>query len=329
MIKDQLKAIRDLIQVDIGNRGLRTVPESNLITATLYDFAAACQSFANLKAGNVAIVTGFAIASVDPVRAETDGPPGALFLARVLREMGMKVTLVTDRYASLALEAGVSKAGQTRQIQVLEMPMEASDIYIDDFRDRVGPLTHLISIERVGPSHTPQSIISQEEGTRTILERFREKVSEVDYDRPHNMRGVDIGEFTSPIHLLFQDRLAEVTIGIGDGGNEIGMGKIAWQTIRDNIPNGATCASRIATDYLLVCGISNWGGYALAHGVSLVRGNSISRQLFNVDQERELFETMLKAGPFVDGVKGEASMSVDGIDFDLYMQTVTELMKVG
>lgn len=328
-LKDQLKSIRDLMQVDVGNRGLRTDPNTNPITATLYDYAAACQSFANLKSGNVAIVTGFVIASVDPPRAETDGPPGALFLARVFHALGMNVTLVTDRYGSPALEAAVSKCGLHQQVRVLELPMELTENDIEAFRSQVGPLTHLISIERVGPSHTPQSIISQEEGTKFVLERFRQQVAEIDFDRCHNMRGRDITEMTSPTHLLFQDRLAEVTIGIGDGGNELGMGKVAWQTICDNIPNGGAVACRIPTDYLLVCGISNWGGYALARGVSLVRNSSVASELFDVNQERELLELMVTTGPLVDGVKGEASISVDGIEFDDYINPVAEMMRIG
>jgi D-glutamate cyclase len=328
-VKDQLKSIRDLMQVDIGNRGLRTDPKTNLITSTLYDYPAACQSFANLKGGNVAIVTGFVIASVDPPRAETDGPPGALFMARVFHALGMKVTLVTDRYCSLALEAAVSKCGLHGQVRVVELPLETADTYVEDFRSQVGPLTHLISIERAGPSHTPQSIIAQEEGTKLVLERFRQKVAEIDFDRCHNMRGRDITEMTSPTHLLFQERLAEVTIGIGDGGNELGMGKIAWQTVRDNIPNGEVVACRVPTDYLLVCGISNWGGYALARGVALVRGSGVASELFDASRERELLELMVRAGPLVDGVKGEASVSVDGIEFDAYIDPVAEMMRTG
>ncbi len=41
------------------------------------------------------------------------------------------------------------------------------------------------------------------------------------------MRGIDITESTSPAHWLFEDDGRPTTIGIGDGGNEIGMGKIA------------------------------------------------------------------------------------------------------
>jgi len=38
-----LEAVRDLITEDVGNRGLRTDPESNLINAYPHDFEAACR----------------------------------------------------------------------------------------------------------------------------------------------------------------------------------------------------------------------------------------------------------------------------------------------
>ena len=52
------------------------------------------------------------------------------------------------------------------------------------------------------------------------------------------------------------------TIGIGDGGNEIGMGKVHQQVI-EHILNGQNIASTVATDHLVTAGVSNWGGSAL------------------------------------------------------------------
>ena len=52
------------------------------------------------------------------------------------------------------------------------------------------------------------------------------------------------------------------TIGIGDGGNEIGMGKVQQKVI-EHIENGRNIASTVATDHLITAGVSNWGGSAL------------------------------------------------------------------
>src|SRR5262249_51620832 len=88
--------------------------------------------------------------------------------------------------------------------------------------------------------------------------------------RCYTMKGIDITANMSPAHVLFGGRRttpAFTTIGIGDGGNEIGMGKIPWEIIRGNIAKGSLVACQTESDYLIVSGVSNWGGYALATGV--------------------------------------------------------------
>jgi hypothetical protein len=141
------------------------------------------------------------------------------------------------------------------------------------------------------------------------------------------MRGLDISDRMKPAHLLFESRLAErpVTIGIGDGGNEIGMGKIPWEVIRDNIPGGGLVACRTCTDHLIVAGVSNWGAYALAAGVLHLRQAGVDPLLFDRDQERELLAIMVEAGPLVDGVLGVPAISVDGLSDSHYFDVFQEI----
>src|SRR5262245_25354797 len=107
MSDDVLRALRDVVQEDAGKRGLRTDPQDNLVTACAGDFAAACRSIAATAEPRLLIVTGFFIAHAEPPCAETDGPPGALFLARALAPLGVEVTLATDGSAAEALRAGL------------------------------------------------------------------------------------------------------------------------------------------------------------------------------------------------------------------------------
>ena len=61
------------------------------------------------------------------------------------------------------------------------------------------------------------------------------------------------------------------TIGIGDGGNEVGMGKIFEHIVTSpNIPNAAQIACTVSADFLIVASVSNWGGYALAAATAVV-----------------------------------------------------------
>src|SRR5205823_15063100 len=86
-LDDRLRAIRDIIQVDIGNRGLARDPVDNLLTACPDHFANSCRSIAEHRSPRVGIVTGFMIPTVDPPTGETDGPPGAPFLAHALSHL--------------------------------------------------------------------------------------------------------------------------------------------------------------------------------------------------------------------------------------------------
>jgi uncharacterized protein YcsI (UPF0317 family) len=330
-----LAAIRDIIQEDIGRRGLRTDPADNLITACASDFAAACQSIAATPQAAVGVVTGFFIPQANPPTGETDGPLGALFLARALTPLGIRVVLLTEGFCTPALAAGIGMAGLRKTVPVVTLPPAhefetlSPQIYWETIAERTGSLTHLIALERVGPSHTTQTLKAQ---SPEFLERFNRDVSVEHHDRCHTMRGLDITEQMSPAHLLFEADARKaanvVTIGIGDGGNEIGMGKIRWETIARNIPRGDLVASRVATDYLIVCGVSNWAAYGLAAGVRLLRGVAPDDELFSPQREAELLECMVRHGPLVDGVSGEETATVDGLSFEHYIEPLRQIANV-
>ena len=53
------------------------------------------------------------------------------------------------------------------------------------------------------------------------------------------------------------------TIGVGDGGNEIGMGRVEDYAIEGVVDHGENIACTVPTDQLVVAGTSNWGAHAL------------------------------------------------------------------
>jgi D-glutamate cyclase len=294
-----LREIRDLIQVDVNRRGLATDADANLINAFPDDFAAACRSIAETPNPVLCIVTGFYIA--DPPAGETDGPLGALFLARALTPRGIRVALATDSFCHAALQAGVNAAGLGSSVPIF---------CLDDNLDNslflgLPSLTHLIALERVGPSRA---------------------------GRCYSMRGRDITAHMAPAHRLFERNHdgppTLTTIGIGDGGNEIGMGKISPVVIGRNIPNGELIACRVATDYLIVCGVSNWGAYALAAGVASLRYAKLDPALFDVKKEREYLRIMVEQGPLVDGVIAQPTVTVDGLSFEEYVKPLVGIRDI-
>jgi len=69
MSDSRLTALRDLVQQDIGNRGLRTDQEVNLVNTYPNDFEAACRSIAETVRPSVAVITGFFIPHARPPAA--------------------------------------------------------------------------------------------------------------------------------------------------------------------------------------------------------------------------------------------------------------------
>jgi hypothetical protein len=325
----KLRAIRDVIQQDVGNRGLARDSKNNLFSAFPDDFEIACESIAATPNPSVLLVTGFHIADADPPACETDGPLGVLFIIRTLFSPDFKFRVLADGTAISAIAAGLRFLGLRDGVRLEELalieavyrmahqsaypePTEMNCLTPDEVvlqfeksRDR-SPFDwadQIVAIERVGPS--------QKDGNC------------------YSMRGRDISQQTRPAHVLFELAAGTAnTIGIGDGGNEIGMGKIPHETIVKNIPNGDLIHCRVATDHLIVAGVSNWGAYALAAGVALLRGAKLPVELFDPERERAILQTMVDAGPLVDGVTGKQTATVDGLSWEEYIRPLQQIGKI-
>src|SRR5262245_24967707 len=102
-LDDKLDALRAIVQRDVGGRGLA----GEMFAACAGDLAAACKELAARPALGTGIVTGFFIPGPD--RPETDGPPGAVFLARALSQCGINVSLISDPFCHAALVAGLDE----------------------------------------------------------------------------------------------------------------------------------------------------------------------------------------------------------------------------
>lgn len=112
------------------------------------------------------------------------------------------------------------------------------------------------------------------------------------------------------------------------------MGKVYNQVVTSSIPNGEVIACVVPTDHLIVCSVSNWGGYALAASISAVSlldpsssssssttttttpspllRDRISRFLPSDDEEQLKCTRMVEAGAR-DGVTGIQGLFVDGM----------------
>lgn len=306
-----------------------------MITASAAGFEDACYGLAREPQPVLAVVTGFLIPHARPPCAETDGPLGALFLARALVPLGTRVILAGEEFVLPALEAGLSACGLQRQVPLVRLPssedarLNGPEDYWHRFARTAGRFSHLLALERVGPSHTLASLRLQGAAGPMIDRFLQEGPPPEHWDRCHTMGGTDITEQTSPAHWLFeairQERLPVTTIGIGDGGNEIGMGSILWEVIRKNVPHGGLVACRVPVHHLIVCGVSNWGAYGLAAGVAHLRGECLPPALLDPSAEETLLRFMVERGPLVDGRTGRRSATVDGLSFERYAEPLRRI----
>jgi len=145
------------------------------------------------------------------------------------------------------------------------------------------------------------------------------------------MRGESIDRYTAKAHRLFEivaeRKLPITTIGIGDGGNEIGLGSIPWEVLRRAIAKGPAdrVACRIATTWTILAGVSNWGGYALGLATAALKDRSVLARLPDEAAVRKLIEALVRDSFCVDGVTKRREESVDGLALDDYLAVFRSL----
>ena len=215
--------------------------------------------------GTVLIGTGFPAGD----SFETDGPVGAIALYDTLKTLGAEPVIVCGKPLSDALRD----------------------------RYRVHEIGLGVNGERASGTQaalrelSPQLIISIELPGLSAQGGY------------FNMNGVDITH-RCPCFDPFVELADCPTIAIGDGGNEIGMGKVpdAVESL-DIVPAVTGC------DELLVADVSNWGAYGLMALIGFWRGEDLLGEISPPALLRYLNE---RGG--IDGVTGERAPTEDGFD---------------
>lgn len=281
--------------------------------------------------GPVWIVTGFFVPAATPPVAETDGPPGAALLSAVLRDLGKPVRVIAEDLCGPVVEAALRAAGAT-DVPVWLCPLFAEGAlrWQRALWDRERPGL-VLAIERVGPSHTYRSFMAQSRTAPPPGVMFLEKVPAESWNRCHNMRGIGIDDHTAPLHALFEEASARgvPTIGIGDGGNEIGMGAIPWEELVERLPgaHSARIPCRIATDWTILAGVSNWGGFALAATTAHLAARPDLLKEWTTARHQQALEQLVEESGAVDGVTRLPEPTVDGLSFEAYIQPWHEMRR--
>jgi len=208
-------------------------------------------------------------------------------IGNALQSIGYEVVYITDRYSLKVMEG---TAGPDSS--VVEFPIageEESRSFAKELLSEIAPSV-IIGIERCGLT------------------------SEGLY---RNMRGVDISEYNAKADYLFESGIPSV--GIGDGGNEIGLGNLA--DIIPTVPSLVRMPCVTTTSALVIASVSNWGGYGLVAAMSKIKGKNL---LPSIEAEQALVKRNVELGA-VDGPSGETVPMVDGFTLEENSQTLQEL----
>ncbi|XP_072424167.1 D-glutamate cyclase, mitochondrial isoform X4 [Chiloscyllium punctatum] len=289
----------------------------------------ACLSLSNAK--SVLITTGFPTHFNNQPPEETDGPPGAIAIAAMLQAQKKNVVIVTDQRAlemnRKIIEEAVEQGRLKTPVPIVSFQDNGKDSALmflcHDGNPQFPRFDHLIAIERAGMA------------------------ADGNY---YNARKVNIKHLVDPIDKLFlkaQDIPGISTTGIGDGGNELGMGKVK-EAVKKYINNGDLIACDVEADFTVIAGVSNWGGYAVACGLYILNSCAIHERylrkalgfpmtsemvgyilaLPTVQKEEKLLELLVKHG-IRSGKTGNLGMEVDGLLFhDTHSSMIRQLLEI-
>uniref|UniRef100_A0A8D3CVX5 D-glutamate cyclase n=1 Tax=Scophthalmus maximus TaxID=52904 RepID=A0A8D3CVX5_SCOMX len=320
----RIRELEMTIGDDPGQRGIRVLfTQDELLRSCL----ALSHSF------SVAITTGFPTHYMHSPPDETDGPPGAIAMATMLLSLGKQVTMVTDRRALEMNQAIIDEAVET------------------------GVLKHaipLVTFEDSGPDSALHFLCHHGDPTKPRYDHLVaiERSGRAADGNYYNMRGVNIKHLVDPIDNLFiaaKGIPGIITTGIGDGGNELGMGKLK-EKVKNLMPNGNLIACDVPADYAITAGVSNWGGYAVACGLYLLHTcpshqrylkkglgeepttrqeqlQDCTANLPSVDKEESFLSTLVRFG-IRSGKTGHLAMEVDGLTFHpTHSDMITRLLE--
>ncbi len=291
--KSELSAIEAIVCRDVGRK------TQALIDASRGELGTAAEALAG--ATSVGLITGFFVPRGETPAAETDGPVGTALLAAALSACGVPARIAVDAPCEAAVRAAIEAAGGGVVVDVVSLDDKAGIGRVAQAWQAAG-VSHAVAIERCGPS--PDG-------------------------RPRNMRGVDVSPWTAPLDQLFTAH-DWVRIGVGDGGNEIGMGRLPKNIIAETVPNGAEIACVTGCDHLVVAGVSNWGAYGLIAALAVVRPDwapTLGRFL-TAERDAAVTRATVENAGAIDGVTALREATVDGFGAEVHAAVVDDLRRI-
>ncbi|MBO83065.1 MAG: hypothetical protein CL506_01720 [Actinobacteria bacterium] len=228
------------------------------------------------RKGTIFIITGFYIVYANA--SETDGPVGAIAISRALKKLGYKVVFITDKWS----------------FNVMKGLLDSEDELVNF------PVTNHSSSESFSKNlllkYSPSVVLSIERASLVKDGTYR------------NWKGQDISDYNAKLDYLFDQ--SQYSIGIGDGGNEIGMGNLSEQIKKiKGLPDNPSSTN---VNNLIIASCSNWGGFGLVAALSVLVKQNL---LISADEAKKLIIKSVDLGA-VEGLTGKSDYAVDGRDLE-------------
>jgi len=347
-ISQAIALLEERVQRDEGARGIGAI----LVERGELEIAAR----AMCASSSAVIMTGFPCMLDYEPPTETDGPLGALCIARCLLALGKNVTLITDECNEECLLACAAGAELNDYMASGNLTLESfpgSASFFEDAKDAQrlqvirDSVDLIVAIERAGPSAEGLYLTMRGRDMTAIVAPLDDLIEPPTADlreeaqEPEMVFGLSKGKGEE------ETKRRPVSIGIGDGGNEVGMGKVYHRIVESSIANASQIACVVPTDHLLVASVSNWGGYALSAAAALVAavegqtssssapsGLALQEALALIDKclpsdelETKMCSRLVEAGAR-DGISGQQSNFVDGMPLETSLQVLSELREI-
>lgn len=343
-----ISLLEERIQRDEGGRGIACICLQG-------ELCSAAQRILDTNVKKIMIITGFPCLMDHCPPTETDGPPGALAIARAALAMGKNVVVVTDECNEEVMIAAAAGSGlQQKYGEAFSLESFPGAIEFGDNDERrlyeIGDSVDLlVAIERAGPCADGSYRTMRGKDMTHLLAPLEQIIMY----REHGSMDGDVDR------QIMQNSRPFSSIGIGDGGNEIGMGKVYQEILASNIPRANEIACVVPTTDLIVASVSNWGGYALAAAVAaqahinkLTEGNAIKTSvpwsfiddifspkressvmalldacLPSAAVEQEVCVRMIEAGAR-DGMTAERALMVDGMPLQSSLDVLDDIKRI-
>ena len=242
-------------------------------------------------------------------QGETDGPSGVAVLTRIFSNLGVRTVVLSENRFLPGIEAAIQAGGspllsedawQQRNNGTLMLPFPegaaAAPQFVEHLLQRIQGISAAFFIEKPGPNSL--GIFHNSSG------------------KPKDSDWVAHAQVLN--NALRKNGV--LTVGVGDGGNEIGFGRIRDKLL-DLHPYGRDCGcpchggllDSTVVDFQLPAGVSNWGGYAIAGAIAIELGR------FNLMPSwPEVAQTIVAPtteGAF-DGYSGQPTATADGTSLE-------------